>query len=141
MTEEPASGHSWSTERQLWWRDFDALGHLTAGSYSLIYHDVIADFVTEAWGSVDASYVAARLALEYLHEVRPDDSPVRVYVEVQRVGRAGFDVTMRLETAARRTCSRAEASFSAWDMERRRARPMTADEREGLLALGCGRQE
>lgn len=124
----------WSTERQLWWRDIDLFGHLTAGSYSAIYHDVFGDFATEVWQDPEASYVAARLAISYLHEIRLPESPVRVHVRVDRVGRSGFDATLVLCSSSGRVCSIAEASYAAWDPERRGARPMTSEERAALLA-------
>jgi acyl-CoA thioesterase FadM len=129
-------GHAdwWHTRRQLWWRDFDALGHLTAGCYGALFQDAFADFVLEAWGSLDAWYVAIRMEIDYLHEVMPEDSPVRVYVELDNLGRSSFGATMVLCTRSGTPCSVSRVVFVAWDGEHRRSRPLTSSEREGLMA-------
>ncbi len=126
----------WRTERQLWWRDFDSLGHLTAGAYPLVYHDAFADFMTQAWQTDDASYVAARLDVVYLREIRPHESPVQVYVELRRLGRAGFDAALAIVSASGIVCSTADASFAAWDRTGRGSRAMTDVEQAALRALG-----
>lgn len=129
----------WSTERQLWWRDFDALGHLTAAVYADLYQEACGDFVVEAWADADASYVVARLDISYLRELTRPASPVRLHVRLSRLGRSGFGLTMVMCSAAGDVCSVAEGAYVAWDGDVRGARPMTDAERAGLAALG-GRQ-
>lgn len=130
-------GHArwWRTDRQLWWRDFDALGHLTAGSYGVLYQDAFADFALEAWGSLDVWYVVTRMDIHYLSEIRPQDSPVRAHVRVDDVGRSSFNVTIVLRTAAGRAASVAKCFFAAWDGESRKSRPLTTSEIDGLTVL------
>jgi acyl-CoA thioester hydrolase len=127
---------SWSTERQLWWRDIDALGHLNAVSYAYLYQEACGDFIVEAWADPDASYVVARMDIRYLREIRLHESPVRVYVRVDRVGRSGFDAAMVICSASGNVCSTVAASLAAWNRERHRSREMTLAERDGLVALG-----
>jgi acyl-CoA thioesterase FadM len=124
----------WSVDRQLWWRDFDYLGHFTAASYAVLYEEACGALLTEAWNVPEPSYVVARLDISYLREVRRDDSPVRVYVRPNRVGRSGFSVEMVVCSASGVVCSTAVASYVAWDRAGRTSRPMTEAERAGLTA-------
>lgn len=118
--------------RRLWWRDFDGYGHLTAGAYGVLYHDVVADFVMETWGTTGADYVAAQMSVEHLHEIRPDQSPVRVYVGISRIGTSSFRAGMVLTDVAGEVCSTAQATYVAWDRNGRRPRELTGAERVAL---------
>lgn len=126
----------WSTRRQLWWRDFDDLGHVSAARYADLYQEACGDFVVEAWGDPAASYVVARLDITFLHEIMREDSPVQLYVNPSRVGRSSFDLSMALGTAAGQLCSRAEGTYVAWDRHGRCTRPLAGAERSGLESLG-----
>lgn len=125
----------WSVTRQLWWRDLDELGHLTAARYADLYQEACGDFVVEAWGDDTASYVVSRMTIDYLHEVTRADSPVRLLVRVARVGRSGFDLALGIETATGRLCSTARGAYAAWDRDLRCARTMTESEGAGLLRM------
>ncbi|GAB3857724.1 thioesterase family protein [Nocardioides maradonensis] len=127
-------GSWWSTELRLWWRDFDAYGHLTATGYPVVYAEAFADYVSEAWNTAEPHFVVADLSVAYLREVRRRDSPVRVHVAIGRVGRASFEATMVLCSADGEVCSTARTRYAAWDPEERRSRPLTAEERRGLEA-------
>lgn len=128
----------WFADRRIWWRDFDVFGHLTAGSYGIVFQDVFGDLMTDIWGEPDADYVGARMDIDFLHEVRPTDNPVRVYVRIARVGRSGFEADLVLCAVGGQRCSVARAAFAAWDREGRCARPMTDREREALAAINGG---
>gem|GEM_PF-2945758 len=127
----------WSTELRPWWRDFDSLEHLTASSYGVAFQEAFASFVERAWDDPDPSYVVARMSIDYRHEVRRRDCPIRIHVAVRRVGRASFDATMVLRSATGRVCSIAEVRYAAWDRERRCSRPLTDAERGGLVEQGA----
>lgn len=124
----------WYADRRIWWRDFDEYGHLTAGSYGIVFQDVFAGLMTHAWGDAH-DYVGARMDIRYLHEVLPGDNPVRVYVRMARVGRSGFEADAVLCSASGRVCSVARAAFAAWDRSGRCSRPMSDAERAALLDL------
>lgn len=123
----------WSTDLRLWWRDFDALEHLTASAYCAVYQEAFAAFMEQAWDDPNPSWVVARMSIAYHHEVRRDDSPIQVYVAVRRVGRASFETTLVLCSASGRVCSTAETHNAAWDREGRCSRPLTEVERSRLL--------
>lgn len=136
MTTFDDHGLWWATNRQLWWRDFDELGHLTAARYADLYQEAAGDFVVEAWRDPGASYVVARLDIAFLREIRREGSPVLLGVKPTRVGRAGFELAMTVSDGTGGVCSRATGVYVAWDGESRGARPMTEAERAGLSALG-----
>ena len=136
------SGHDdrspWSTQRQLWWRDFDELGHLSAARYADLYQEAAGDFVVEAWEDSEADYVVARLDITYLHEIRRQGSPVVLLVSAGRVGRSSFELSMAVTSADGVLCSRADGTYVAWDREGRRSRAMTEAERSGLASMSSG---
>ena len=37
----------WSTQVQVWWRDFDELGHMTAAAYPAAYEEGVGRFMTD----------------------------------------------------------------------------------------------
>jgi acyl-CoA thioesterase FadM len=132
----------WSTERRLWWRDFDELGHLSAARYADLYQEAVGDFVVSAWEDADASYVVARLDITYLHEIRREGSPVVLQVSPRRIGRSSFVLSMAVSTADGLMCSRADGTYVAWDPKGRCSRAMTEAERSGLSSMtspGVGR--
>jgi acyl-CoA thioesterase FadM len=129
--DRPVEATGWSGERQLWWRDFDSLGHVTASSYCVIYHDVFGDFMEEKWGP-GASYVVRRIAIDHVHEIIRSDGPVRVRVEVTHVGRSSLRASMVMSTGSGVVASTAEGVYVAWDGERRGSRPITDAERRAL---------
>ena len=126
---------AWSTQRQLWWRDFDELGHLSAARYADLYQEAAGDFVVEAWQDAEADYVVARLDITYLHEIRRQGSPVVLLVSAGRVGRSSFELSMAVTSADGVLCSRAAGTYVAWDREERRSRTMTEAERSGLDSM------
>jgi acyl-CoA thioesterase FadM len=124
----------WSTEVQMRLTDFDMYGHVSGASYAALYAEAFAVFAVRAWHTTHPDYVVARTTITYLHEIRPSDCPIRVYVNVRRVGRSSFDVDVVACSAFGRVCSSAETRYSAWDPGRRGSRPLTEAERAGLLA-------
>lgn len=132
---DPGPGYRdwWSIELRLWWRDFDALGHLTASAYSVIYQEAFAGLVEQAWEDSDPSYVVTRMSIDWHREVRRDNSPIRVFAAARSVGRSSFEASLVLCSADGQVCSTAETHNAAWDREHRRSRPLTDAERNGLL--------
>jgi acyl-CoA thioesterase FadM len=122
----------WSAEIQLWWRDFDELGHMTAASYPAAYEEAVGRFLVERWQHPAPDYVVARITVEYLKEVRRTAAPITIHVKVEHVGRSSFVVNMILSNAAGLRCSVAQTHYVAWDRGRRGPRAMTANERAAL---------
>ena len=133
----PDDRSPWSTQRELWWRDFDELGHLSAARYADLYQEAAGDFVVEAWEDTEADYVVARLDITYLHEIRRQSKPVVLLVSAARVGRSSFELSMSVIAGDGVLCSRAEGTYVAWDREGRRSRAMTEAERSGLASMSA----
>jgi len=125
----------WSTEIQLWWRDFDELGHLTAAAYPAAYEEAVGRFVTQMWEVPSPAYVTARTNIHYLNEVRPSSRPITIHVRAERAGATSFVLNMVLSDASGRRCSVAQTRYVAWDPQRRGPRPLSADERSALGLL------
>ncbi|GCD88129.1 thioesterase family protein [Nocardioides sp. LS1] len=136
LRREPPAGYDrwWSTDLQLWWRDIDGYGHLTATGYPVMYGEAIGRLVSAAWRQHEPDFVVAELQVAYLREVCRQDGPVRVYVGIARVGRASFVAEMVLCASDGGVCSTSRVRHVAWDPERRGARALTTAEREALVA-------
>ena len=71
------------------WRDMDMLGHLNQAVYHELLEEARAVLMAELVARVDgshATYVLARVELDYRHEVRKDHGEVEVVVRIGRVG-------------------------------------------------------
>lgn len=127
-----SSSGGWSTEVQVWWRDFDELGHMTAAAYPAAYEEGVGRFVTDRWGESSPAYVTASTTIEYLKEVRRPSLPITIHVRVGRVGRTSFVLDLTLCDSAGSRCSVATTRYVAWDRDRRGPRPLSDDERSAL---------
>ncbi|MFF4551185.1 acyl-CoA thioesterase [Streptomyces sp. NPDC001406] len=118
----------WRTEFPLRFGDFDGLGHLTASAYLALFEETRSAWMTGTLDVAYPTYVVATQHIEYLHEVTPDDGPVTVELALREVRTSSFRVVEHLTTADS-LCARSTATLVMWDMERRRPRPITPDER------------
>jgi acyl-CoA thioesterase FadM len=123
----------WSTRIQVWWRDFDELGHMTAAAYPAAFEEGVGRFVTERWNTFSPAYVTAKSTIEYLHEVRRHRLPVTLSVLPARVGRTSFVLNLVLRDDKGICCAVGQTRYVAWDREQRGPRPLTDDERGSLL--------
>ncbi|QYJ03526.1 thioesterase family protein [Nocardioides panacisoli] len=123
----------WSTEIQVWWRDFDELGHMTAAAYPAAYEEAVGRFVSERWGETSPAYVTARTSIEYLSEVQRQHQPITVHVGVVRVGVTSFVLDLALSDTAGTRCAAAQTRYVAWDKNTRGPRPLDEAERSALL--------
>ena len=123
----------WSTQLQVWWRDFDELGHMTAAAYPAAYEEGVGRFVTDRWGEHSPAYVTASTAVDYHHEVRRAHLPITIHVRPARVGRSSFVLDLVLDDASGTRCSVAQTSYVAWDRDGRGPRPLDEAERSALL--------
>lgn len=123
----------WSTQIQVWWRDFDELGHMTAAAYPAAYEEGVGRFMTDRWGDPSPAYVTARTTVEYLSEVRRPQQPITIHVDAAHVGASSFVLNLVLADATGEKCSIAQTRYVAWDMEGRGPRRLTEAERAALL--------
>ena len=124
----------WSVDLQPWWRDIDYLGHVTAAAYGTIYEESMARFVNERWGTSEAEYVVAHLAMSYLREIRMGETPIRVHVRCTSVEGSRFTCSMAITGPDGKVRNVARAQYAAWDSTARRSRVLSDRERTGLLA-------
>ena len=122
----------WSTELQVWWREFDELGHMTAAAYAAAYEEGAGRFVVERWATMTPSFVTAETIISYLHEVRRARLPLTVFVHAEEIGRRSFVLRMVMCDADLTQCSVARTLYVAWDREGRGSRDLTTSERHAL---------
>jgi acyl-CoA thioesterase FadM len=127
----------WSTSVQVWWRDFDELGHMTAAAYPAAYEEGVGRFITDRWGVASPAYVTARTTIEYLSEVRRPHQPITIQVRAAHVGTTSFVLDLALCDTTGRRCSVAQTRYVAWDSEARGPRRLTETERAALLAASA----
>ena len=123
----------WSTEVQVWWRDFDELGHMTAAAYPAAYEEGVGRFVADRWGESSPAYVTASTTVDYLGEVRRANLPITIHVRADHVGRTSFVLDLELCDALGTRCSVAKTRYVAWDRHGRGPRALGEDERSALL--------
>ncbi|MFE3170683.1 acyl-CoA thioesterase [Amycolatopsis sp. NPDC059090] len=125
---------TWTTTLHPWSGDFDYLGHLTAAVYPKAFEQARVEYLRDRWRTNLPAYVVAAHRMQYLKEVLEEDSPLQVVIRPVRVGRSSVDLAELLRNAAGVVCNRSDATLVAWDVETRRSRPFTADERNALIA-------
>lgn len=122
----------WSTTFEVWARDVDYLGHLTAVAYPVVYEEAFYRFLAQRWGLAEPSFVMAALEVRYLHEVVLSASPITVAIGIDHVGRSSFRTSATITDAAGTLCSTSSTRYVAWDRAARGARPLTDHERQSL---------
>jgi len=128
-----AAGPLWSMTVDVWARDVDYLGHLTAVAYPVVYEEAFYRFLAPRWGHSEPSFVNAELAVRYLHEVVLDASPITVSLRIEHVGTSSFRTAASITDALGTLCSTASTRYVAWDRAARRSRRLTDRERRALL--------
>lgn len=121
-----------SVDLQLRWSDFDMLGHLNQAVYHQLLEEARAALTVGA--GPDFPWVLARVELDYLAEVRPEHGPVKVRTEVSEIGRSKFSLTHEITRATGELAARGTSVIVAWDVEARRSRPLSPEERRAFGA-------
>lgn len=124
---------AWTRDLDLRSSDVDFLGHVTASAFLSFFDEARAMWLAQTWKTKEPEYVVAVQRIEYLKELRLHDDPVRITVEVAKVGTSSFEVQevlyVRDEPRAR-----SEATLVAWSRTHRRSRKLTAPEKEALTS-------
>jgi acyl-CoA thioesterase FadM len=118
----------WSSEFELRLSDLDGLGHLTASAYLVLFEESRAAWLMQALDVDYPHYAVARQSIQYHHEVRFADGPLKLDLVVTDIRRSSFDVVEHLH-AGGRLCASSEATLVAFDLGERRSRPLTDSER------------
>jgi acyl-CoA thioester hydrolase len=115
------------------WRDLDALGHVNYATYLTYLEEARDVWLTRELGVPRGTeYVVGRLTIEYRSELVLADDPVRVEVVLGAVGNSSLTTLERVLAADSRLAAEAEVKIVFWDASRRRARPISQDERAAL---------
>ena len=119
------------------WRDFDALGHVTASVYITLLAEARDVWLDQVLGrSFDpADYVLAHIEIDYAREVPRGTSSIEIDHVCAAVGSKSITLDARLFSSTDGgDYARSRVVIVLWDGERRRARALTAHERDALLA-------
>ncbi len=119
------------------WRDLDALGHVNHAVYHTYAEEVLDEWLRRRLGLACGetwSYVTARVAIDYRSELRPSDGQVVGSCRLHRLGDSSVATRIELRAPDGRLAAEVETVIVAWDGERRRSRPLTAEERALLSA-------
>jgi len=134
MSNEPASVRVVVALRH---RDIDALGHVNQAVYHEFLEELRSAFFSHALPELPfTGYVLAHVELDYRHEVRIEDRQLTGECHAGRLGRSSIELVHRLLLDDGTVAVEGRAVLVAWDFDSRRARPLTADEREALQSAG-----
>jgi acyl-CoA thioester hydrolase len=111
--------------------DMDVLGHLNHAIYHDLFHEVRAALVDPLRTS-EERYVLASDAVEYLREVRYQDSYVDASVRVEALGRTSITLQHELRLPDGTIAARNRVVLVAWSVRERRPRELSARERAAL---------
>jgi acyl-CoA thioester hydrolase len=113
------------------WRDLDMLGHLNQAVYHELLEEARAELIA-GLGERGFAFVLARVELDYRHEVRRDHGHVDVVAAIGRVGRSSIAIDHRVLLPDGTVAAEGTSVLVAWDMDARRSRALTDDERSAL---------
>lgn len=117
---------------ELRWRDLDLLGHVYQAVYATLLDEARSQWVAERLPHYTGDYVLARLEIDYVRELRLEDSPVTVGVAVERLGTKSVTFAERVTAASGFTAANARSTIVMWDAATRAARAITDAERKAL---------
>lgn len=116
-------------------RDLDPLGHVNQAVFHELLEEVRAAFFGENLPDLPfTGYVLVHVELDYRAEVRIADRYVIGEARVAELGRSRVELENRLTRPDGKVAVEGKAVLVAWDLETRRARPLSDDERARLLA-------
>lgn len=119
------------------WRDLDPLGHVNQAVYHTFVEEIADDWLRRVLGLDEGrvwDYVLARSAIDYRSELRLADRAVIGTCRVLRMGTSSVTLRCDLHAEDGRLSAEVESVIVTWDLEARRSRPITDDERARLEA-------
>jgi acyl-CoA thioester hydrolase len=123
------------TRRQLRSNDFDSLGHLNQSIYHIVLEDARLEFVHSRL-PLTFKFVIVHTELEHRAEITLENREVDTEIGLDRLGNSSFTLIQRVIRLDGVVAAQGKATFACWDPERRRARPLTEEERAALQAAG-----
>ncbi len=115
------------------WPDFDALGHLNQAVYHVYLDEARDDALRKTVGDFSAwPNVVAHTSIDYRREVALGVREIVVRTRIIEVGHSSVRFEQIVSTPAGEVAAEAEAVLVAWDLEARRSREITLEERQRL---------
>jgi acyl-CoA thioester hydrolase len=116
------------------WRDMDAYGHVNNAVYLNYLEEARDEWLEGTLGSSGSAwdYVIARIAIDYLEELRQDDGTVIVRCVLGKIGTSSLQLREEISTQDGRIVARAETILVAYDRKAGRSRPLNPAERASL---------
>jgi acyl-CoA thioester hydrolase len=114
-------------------QDLDSLGHVNQA----VYHGFLEEARTELFRPLidearGLSFVLARVELDHRHEILHTDGHVEVIARLEELGTKSAICSHQILLPDGTVAAEGRSVVVAWDMNARRARPLTAGEREVL---------
>ena len=121
-------------EVEIRWRDMDAYGHVNNGVYLNYLEEARDEWLERVLGAAGSGwdYVLARVAIDYLQELRQEDDTAVVRCSLESVGTSSLRLREEIATRAGRVVARGEAVLVAFDRQLRHSRPLSPAERAAL---------
>jgi acyl-CoA thioester hydrolase len=118
------------------WRDVDALRHVNNAVYATYLEECRDGWLEQALGDAAAmwDYVLARVAIDFRREIGLDEEAVVVRTTLTRIGSSSFTLHEEVRKLDGTVAAEAESVIVARDRETGSSRPLTASERERLVA-------
>ena len=121
----------WTRDLDLRSSDIDFLGHVTASAFLTFFDEARALWLAQSWEKNEPEYVVAVERIEFLKELRLQDGPVRITVDVVKIGSSSFEVHEAL-LAGGEPRARSQATLVSWSRTDRSSRSLTASEKRAL---------
>jgi acyl-CoA thioester hydrolase len=117
------------TRIALRWRDLDLLGHLNQATYHEFMEEGRATLLERLR---DFRFVLAHVEMNFRHEVRHGHGSVDVVMRVSAAGRTSVTIDHQIRLPDGALAADGRTVLVAWDVDQRRARPLTDVERAVL---------
>jgi acyl-CoA thioester hydrolase len=122
------------------WRDMDAYGHVNNGVYLNFLEEARDAWVQQVLGHLTDTwdFVLARVAIDFLHELKQDDGAVLVRCALESLGRSSIRTREEVVMLDGTVSAKAESVIVPRDPSTGRSRPLTDDERSALASDATG---
>ena len=113
----------------------DALGHLNQAVYHELLEEARTVLLSRLPTHTKQSFVMARVELDFRREVPLNNRYVEIALHVESVGRSSITLAHQIFRPDGELAADGRSVLVAWDMERRRSRPLTEPELATLATL------
>ena len=122
----------WQHSMSLRFRDLDYLGHVTATEYLGMFEEGRAAWLSHRFETQNPTYVVARQEIDFDRELRLNQGPVTLSIELVRLGAKSLHLSEWLKSRDGMVHARSRATLVMWDPDARGSRRLTDFERAAL---------